>query len=277
MNKQTHLIALDLDGTLLRDDHTISPDTKEVIQHLQQEGHIVVIATGRSNRVSINYYEELGLNTPLINSNGAVVHHPSDKKWQTIHTPIHHTTAHHIIDMCYKMKTSNILAAVYDHVYLEQFDQRIVDFYQMTDDDSSFKIGGIKQLLQDDPSLLMIYPEEKQIEEMTNYLNDAHAQVIAHRNWGPPYHVIEIINAHTNKATALQQVSEHYQIPQERIIAFGDESNDLEMIEYAGVGVAMGNGIDTLKSIAKHVTDTNEADGIGQFLSDYFSLPIRSK
>lgn len=273
MKKQKHLIALDLDGTLLRNDHTISPKTKTIIKQLIDDGHIVVIATGRSNRVSIHYYHELGLNTPLINSNGAIVHHPIDKTWQSTHTPINHHTAHHIIDMCYDLKAANILAAVQDNVYLEQFDQRIVDFYQVGHDDESFQIGGVKQLLQDDPSLLMIYPEEKQVAEITSYLNDSHAQVIAHRNWGPPFHVIEIINAQINKAAALKQVAAHYQIPQERIIAFGDEGNDLEMIDYAGVGVAMGNGIDALKSIAKHVTGTNEADGIGEFLLDYFSVP----
>ena len=55
-------------------------------------------------------------------------------------------------------------------------------------------------------------------------------------------------------------------IPKERIIAFGDENNDLEMIEYAGVGVAMANGIDELKSIADEVTLSNNEDGIAQVL-----------
>lgn len=277
MNKKKHLIALDLDGTLLKDDHTISSATKRVIQQLMDDGHVIVIATGRSNRVSIHYYEELGLQTPLINSNGAYIHHPKDRHWQTIHSPIANQTAQHIIDMCYDLQTSNILASVYDNVYLEQFDQRIVDFYQVTPNDQTFQIGGVKQLLQDDPSLLMIYPGEEKVDVMTDYLNQSYANVIAHRNWGPPFHVIEIMNAQTNKATALQQVANHYQIPQERIIAFGDEGNDLEMIDYAGVGVAMGNSIEQLKSIAKHTTLSNEEDGIGNFLADYFSIPFHAK
>ena len=64
-------------------------------------------------------------------------------------------------------------------------------------------------------------------------------------------------------------------IPKERIIAFGDENNDLEMIEYAGVGVAMGNGIDELKSIADEVTLSNNEDGIAKVLRERLQLKIR--
>src|SRR5690625_1607853 len=119
MNNKRHLIALDLDGTLLKSDHTISLETKSVIQQLMNDGHIVVIATGRSNRVSIDYYRELGLQTPLINSNGAHIHHPTNKQWQTVHSPISNETAKNIINMCYDLQPNNIVATVFDHVYLE--------------------------------------------------------------------------------------------------------------------------------------------------------------
>lgn len=61
-----YLIALDLDGTLLTDDKKIALPSKQIIQTLIDQGHIVVIATGRSNRMSILYYRELGLTTPMI-------------------------------------------------------------------------------------------------------------------------------------------------------------------------------------------------------------------
>jgi hydroxymethylpyrimidine pyrophosphatase-like HAD family hydrolase len=59
------------------------------------------------------------------------------------------------------------------------------------------------------------------------------------------------------------------------VIAFGDEDNDFEMIEYAGHGVAMGNGIDELKRLANAVTGTNEQDGIAAYLSEVLSLPFQ--
>ena len=61
-------------------------------------------------------------------------------------------------------------------------------------------------------------------------------------------------------------------IPKQRIIAFGDEDNDLEMIDYAGTGVAMGNGIEQLKSVANHITLSNEEDGIAIFLEEKFNI-----
>ncbi|MGV2516493.1 UNVERIFIED_CONTAM: Cof-type HAD-IIB family hydrolase, partial [Bacillus subtilis] len=75
-----------------------------------------------------------------------------------------------------------------------------------------------------------------------------------------------------NKAVGLQKISEYYDVPRERIIAFGDEDNELEMLEFAGCGVAMGNGIDEFKQIANRRTATNEEDGVARFLREYFSL-----
>ena len=110
------------------------------------------------------------------------------------------------------------------------------------------------------------------LETLTNTLNDLHADYIDHRNWGAPFHIIEVMNKEMNKGIALKRVADYYQIPKERIIAFGDESNDLEMIDYAGIGVAMGNAIDELKSVANYVTDTNENNGVANFLANYFNM-----
>lgn len=83
MNKQ-HLIALDLDGTLLTDNKIISTRTKHTIAKAKEQGHIVVISTGRPFRASYDYYKELDLNTPIVNFNGAYVHHPLDSNWEHI-------------------------------------------------------------------------------------------------------------------------------------------------------------------------------------------------
>jgi len=267
-----HLIALDLDGTVLTNDKKITLPTKTVIHHLIEQGHIVVIATGRSNRMSILYYKELGLVTPLINSNGAFLHHPLDKSWGSYHHPLQHRTALEIVEVSYELNSKNIIAAVTDSIYLDRFDENIVNFYRPKKDDESFIIGRVMEKLKDDPTLMMLYPDKQHLDTLTKTLNDMHAEVIDHRNWGEPFHIIEIMNKEMNKAVALKKVADYYQIPQERIIAFGDESNDLEMIDYAGVGVAMGNAIDELKSVAKHVTDTNEEHGVANFLANYFNI-----
>jgi len=95
---------------------------------------------------------------------------------------------------------------------------------------------------------------------------DTDANVIEHRNWAMDYRFLEVVKQGINKATGIDRVAKYYNIPQERIIAFGDENNDLEMLQYAKYGIAMGNGIKDVKEIAYDVTKTNEEDGVAYYL-----------
>src|SRR5690625_416141 len=181
--KHKHLIDIDLDGTLLTDDKKISETSKQMIKKVVEEWHVVVIATGRSNRLSILYYNELELLTPLINSNGAVLHHTRDKNWGFHHTPLEHRTALDIIETCYELNSKNVLAAVHDAVYLDQFDQDIVDFYgPKRKKNDSLIVGRLSDKLKENPTLMLLYPDEKYLKPLTDHLNDLHAEVIDHRN-----------------------------------------------------------------------------------------------
>ncbi|MGY0692800.1 Cof-type HAD-IIB family hydrolase [Virgibacillus sp. FSP13] len=276
MENKRHLIALDLDGTLLTDKKEISPRTKQTVLKAMEEGHIVVISTGRPHRASINYYNELGLRTPMVNFNGALIHHPYDDKWDVLHNPMSKRTALKIIDASYQIGVNNILAEVQDNIYLDKYDEEILEIFHTTQNDPPFTIGSLKNELNDDPTSLLIHPKKDHIQELRNHLDDYHAELIEHRKWGAPWNIIEIVKKGMNKAIGLQKVAQYYDIPQDQIIAFGDEDNDFEMIEYAGVGVAMGNAIDELKSLANYVTDTNEQDGIGTFLENYLRLEVKA-
>lgn len=88
---------------------------------------------------------------------------------------------------------------------------------------------------------------------------------------GAPFPIIEIVHKGLSKAVGIDYIAKEMGIPRERIIAFGDEDNDLEMIDY-GVGVAMSNGIDDLKTIANEITLSNNEDGIAKFLQDRLKL-----
>lgn len=267
-----YLIALDLDGTLLTDSKEIDPRTKQTLLKAMNEGHIVVIATGRPHRSSINYYHELGLNTPMVNFNGALLHHPTEEKWDILHNPMSLRTAKKIIEASYDLNVRNILAEVMDNVYLEQFDEEVIELFQGPKNNPPFTIGNLKNKLTEDPTSLLIFPNEKEVHTLRNHLTEFHAELIEHRNGGAPYHVVEIVKKGMNKAVGLHKIAKYYNISKENIIAFGDEDNDLEMIEYVGVGVAMGNAIKELKQVANHITNTNEQNGIGTFLEEYLKL-----
>src|SRR5699024_6596600 len=116
---------------------------------------------------------------------------------------------------------------------------------------------------------LLIQASASVIAELQKHLASTYANVIEHRQWGVPWHMIEIIKSGNHKAAGLQKVADYYHIPKERIIAFGDGDNDLEMIEYAGYGIAMNNAIPELKAIANDITDTNEENGVATYLQQF--------
>lgn len=277
MESNKHLIALDLDGTLLTDNKEISTRNKKILAKASQAGHIVVIATGRPNRASINYYNELKMNTPMVNFNGALVHHPRNKKWGVFHNPLPVETALNVVETCYDLDVYNILAEIEDNVFLDKYDEGIINLFQQLGQTYPFTVGHLKNKLVSDPTSLLIHPKESQVDQLKSLLNNHHAEVLELRGWGAPWNIIEIVKKGLNKAVGLHKIANYYDIPKERIIAFGDEDNDLEMIDYAGVGVAMDNGINELKSIAKHVTNTNEQDGVGEFLESYLKIDTKIK
>lgn len=266
-----YLVAVDLDGTLLDNEKNISLRNRMALAKVRELGHKVVIATGRPYRASKFYYKELHLDSPMVNFNGAFVHHPKDpKSFPMSHSPIDNYTAKAIIETCESFAVKNIMVEIMDHFYLRYESEEIVQTFTFGQNPTDF--GNLLEIVKDDPTSLLIHPDEKNHEELANILEDAHAEIIDQRSWGTPWNMIEIVRAGMNKAVGLDKIAKYYDIPRERIIAFGDEDNDLEMIEYAGCGVAMGNAIDELKNISDEVTYTNEEDGIAYFLEEFFHL-----
>ncbi|BAM47943.1 Cof-type HAD-IIB family hydrolase [Amphibacillus xylanus] len=272
MNTKRHLIALDLDGTLLTDNKTITDRTKYVINKIKSAGHIVVIATGRPDRASLTYYNELNLDTPMVNFNGAYLHHPTDKKWEALHTPLPLPTAQAVIRTCYQLGVNNMMAEVLGNVYIDRYDEEFMKIFHIKKEENQIQIGQLNRQLTLDPTSLIIHPSQDQVERLRQNLEQNHAEVIEHRHWGAPWNMIEVVRKGMNKGVAVSRIAQHYNIAQEQIIAFGDEDNDFEMIKSAGIGVAMKNGANHLKEIANYQTTTNEEDGVAVFLEKYFDL-----
>jgi 5-amino-6-(5-phospho-D-ribitylamino)uracil phosphatase len=265
-----HLISLDLDGTLLKDDKTISAKNKKILRKAREQGHIVMIATGRPFRSSEMYYNELELDTPIVNFNGAFIHHPKNHQWGTFHSPMDINVAKEIVDACRSFHFYNIIAEVMDEVYFHYHDEKLLDIFSLGNPKTT--VGDLRNFLNDSPTSLLIHTDEKELIKIRQHLSDVHAEVIDHRSWAAPFHVIEIIKSGLNKAVGLKRAADYFQIPSERIIAFGDEDNDLEVLEFAGHGIAMGNAVDQVKTIANDITLTNEEDGVGLYLENILNL-----
>ena len=262
-----YLVALDLDGTLLREDKTISEKTKKVLQKVREEGHLVMISTGRPYRSSSMYYKELALDTPIVNFNGAFVHHPSDPDWGMYHEPLSIHTAKEVIETCFNHSFNNIVAEVLDHVFMHYHDEKLLDIFMMGN--PTVTTGDLRNYLQKDPTSLLIQTDAEHSKKIMESTDSADASILEHSNWAAPYRFLEVVKRGVNKATGIQKVAEYYNIPQERIIAFGDENNDLEMLAYAKYGIAMGNAINDAKEVAYDVTRTNEEDGVAYYLEKF--------
>jgi 5-amino-6-(5-phospho-D-ribitylamino)uracil phosphatase len=259
------LIAIDLDGTGLTRDKRISPRTKKVLERASRDGHHVVIATGRPPRASMQYYHELALRTPMINFNGAYVHHHHDETWGQHHFPLERETAFSVLEACEKFDIRGVMIEVKDNYYLQQHDHDLMKF-AASDGSAPAAIGDLRQLVTEHPTNVLVRPEAARLKEFRDYLDEQHADVIEQRMWGVPYNVIEVVRAGVNKGSSLALVAETLGIEREHVIAFGDEDNDLEMIKWAGYGVAMGNANPMVKAVAKHITDTNDNNGIAAVL-----------
>ena len=125
-----HLIVLDLDGTLLTDEKVISEKTKLTLKKAEEKGHHIMIATGRPYRASEVYYRQLGLKTPIVNFNGAFVHHPNDRSWKTIHETISLPVVKDVIDAMQQFTFHNIVAEVMDDVYMHYHDEKLLDYFR---------------------------------------------------------------------------------------------------------------------------------------------------
>lgn len=264
------LIALDLDGTLLTNEKKISERTKKVLFKAKEKGHLVCIATGRPYRASIQYYKELQLNTPIVNFNGAFIHHPTNSAFGTYHSPVDLNTAKTIIKKCEALNVKNIMVEIIDDYYLRYYDELFIKTVSLGKNPLNY--GNLNMLLKEEPTTILIQPQSHQVEKLFELIKSNHANVIQQRVWQAPYNIIEIVRAGLNKAVGISKIAKFYNIPRERIIAFGDEENDLEMIEYAGIGVAMKNGVDKVKRAADVVTKSNEEDGIAEILEEHLRL-----
>lgn len=256
------LIAIDLDGTLLQDWETVSSETVSYLKTLKEAGHILVIATGRPFRSSIDFYDAIGLDTPLINYNGGLVTSKHDKNFKDYSLYIEKD---HIVDIFDKTKAhiENAFCEIKDDIYLLKEDERIEPLLHNFNG-AKLHVGEFEQTLPGPTNGFIIIAKKNEGKFIEDYIKEHHKEAVLSRNWGDKYrYIIEVFTPKTNKGNALKYVAEYYNIPREDIIAFGDAHNDLEMIEFAGVGVAMANAIDELKAIADIVTEkTNLEDGL---------------
>ena len=259
MNTKPCLIAFDMDGTLLNSKKTISFRTKSYLKKLTKQGHKIVLASGRPSRAMLKYYDELGLDTPLICYNGAYVYSPKDKNFKPIEFEFPKEV---IVDVIEKIRPhiKNVMCEDNENIWVDKKDEYLDKFFWY--DNMNVIFGDLKDTLNKNPMTCIVqtpfeYRDTHEIEDVMK----AYPKMDARFWTGSPY--FELYYKETSKGHSVKYVADYYDIPKERIIAFGDAENDREMFEFAGHSIAMSNGKESLKKSAKHVSfKDNDHNGI---------------
>lgn len=267
------LVAIDLDGTTLNNNSQISSETKKTIKQIRDQGHIVSIATGRPFRTSYQFYRQLNLDTPIVNFNGAWCHHPLDYNWENgYHKRLDRDVALSFLPLKRYPIVKLIAAESQDHVYVDRLEE---ETYQAGSPIKTAQtVPFNEQSLKENPTSVNVFAaEEVFIPFIQEQIVNHYGNEIEVRTWGGPTPTLEIVAAGIQKAMGIEEIANYYEIERENILAFGDEANDYEMIQYAGHGVVMKNGIEGLKEIGDDITShTNQEHGLAKYLTDYFNL-----
>ena len=240
------MLVTDLDGTLLTSDKTISEYTRTVLQRCRQAGIKVVYATGRLG--SAEFFAPSALFDGKIIGNGATAR-IGDEVVYSCRIP--HEVARPLLIACntHGMK----VASEANGTRYTNF--RATDFWS---DALEYTMTDFAQYNMDSEK---IYLPQSSLENQVlvdSWLPDMLYSVMTTDPTGP---FLSICHKDATKAKAVAELARLWGIAPENIVAFGDELNDVDMLEYAGIGVAMGNAMDEVKQVAAYVCDTNDNDG----------------
>ena len=267
--KALRILALDLDDTLLRSDLSISNRTRNAIKRTEQMGVIVVLASGRVPEAMEHASRLLGLNKRpgyLVSNNGALI--------QESHTGniVHEAKLDKetVLAVCDLADAEGFSVQMYydEIMYVSRpneysnLDQRLTGLRQVVVENFRDMVGETcyKLIIPGDPMLL------SHVGDLINaYMGDKMTMCSSQ-----PY-FLELMPRETNKGIALAKIAEIAKVDLDQTMAIGDSMNDEAMIRWAGVGVAMANGNELVKSIADLVTDhTNDEDGVAEVIEKYF-------
>lgn len=257
-------MAVDIDGTLLDSSSRLTDNTIKTIRLGVEKGLIFTIATGRPIQ-GVEYLNRLlGLDLPFITYNGAMVVMGSSKEI-LYEQKLSCQDSRDIVELG-KSYGTTIMIWKDNGLYVTEINDRVNDYKKIggvepiliTDLDQTIQSGTTKILWYDDTEKIQHYQQVA-----GNFLSD-------HINYhtSRPY-FLEFVDKNASKAIAMEKLGEHYGIKRSEMIAIGDGYNDLSMIEYAGLGVAMENSPDAVKEKADYITLSNDEDGVAHVIRKF--------
>ena len=285
------LVAIDLDGTLLNSYSQISTENKNAIKNSIEKGVEIVIASGRPISSAKSFANEIGANNYIICGNGALLYDIKNEKI-LYDKFIDKKKILEIIKFCdensifYSIYTGDFVIANslnYNVLFYNNENKKVVDsqktkikviqnIYNYIEQNENVNV--LKMTICDKSSIIF----ERSIKRLRqikgiDVLDVEHMarKVITTgtEENTVEYFYTEITTTGVNKWSAIQELAKKLNIKEEEIIAIGDNRNDKEMIENAGLGIIMGNSAPYMKQIADEVVESNNNNGVAQALKKY--------
>ena len=259
------LLAIDLDGTLVNERLEMDPRDVAAVKAATAAGVAVVLATGRMFKSSLRYAEPLGLKGPIINYQGAVVREiASGEVWYRCELTV--PMQQRVLALA-EPKDWHVNAYVDERVYTARARPE-ADLYARIAMVPYEVVGPLSKWVRVDSTKMVLVDLDPsdvpaRIAELTDWMGEV-GRVTRSLDW-----FVEVINPEVSKARALAMVANRLGVAQAEVCAIGDNTNDEEMVTWAGFGVAMGNAPAALKSVAKYVTGRIEEAGVAQVIERF--------
>lgn len=268
------LICIDMDGTLLENEHNVPEENKKAIKEALDEGIHVAITTGRVYNIAKVYSDLIGLKTPIIASNGAYIGGSNGE--ELYKNPMSKKEVDDFYNIAKKYSLTSYLAVKSGIVSLKQLPKD--NMYMKINKDLPEKRQVTLEVFESVDKIFEKYPNDilkgiciedtdkkklKNAREELNRLNDD-LEIVA--SWNNNF---EVMKKNSSKGSAVKKLGKIMNVSRENIMCIGDSENDLSMIRYAGIGVAMENATDYIKREADYVTDSNVNLGVAKAIRKY--------
>lgn len=258
------LVATDLDGTLIPDDLQVRPRVRQAIRRTLRAGVHVTLATGRAPPDTARYALELGMNVPVICYQGGLIQNPRTGE-VLYRATMDRELALEAIEMA-AHDDLDINVYVNDEIWVSRLRHGDA-FYQQWFGLPVRQVADLAAALTDDPIKFIIIAEEAEADRV-------------HPGWKAHFDGrLQIVRSHrlfvegnplgVSKGHALARLAAQLGVSREETIAIGDNDNDRSMIEWAGLGVAMGNAPPSLQAIADYVAPPVTQDGVAEVLERF--------
>lgn len=262
------LVAIDLDDTLINNQLEISAANQEAIARVRNQGVIVTICTGRMHVAAMPFVSQLNLpaDQVLISYNGALLKQVNGDLLE--HVALERETALEIIRYCQE-KALTLNCYYNDRLYVSKIND-FVNYYTGIIKVEAIAVGDLEQFIINedaDLSKMLIVAEEELVTTELQHMENVYANRAQITRSKPRY--IEITNLKASKGQALSRLASRLGFAASEVMAIGDGGNDLSMVEWAGLGVAVGNATPAVKAAADYVAKSNERSGVADALNKY--------